>query len=149
MRILGAILIVLGLLLCLTVIGILVGIPLMLIGAVLVAVGGRRKVVIHNTVSVSNAAGPAPALASDPAAPLRREPAFSQTLPDPQPVLATLPAPAAEAYDKRKWESLVKYDEEIRTAAERIRPFGQKWEDELADAYLRINDKAYLKAIAE
>jgi hypothetical protein len=56
MRIAGVILILVGFVLCLTIIGIGFGIVMILVGAVLVAVGGRRKVIIHNTVTVSNIA---------------------------------------------------------------------------------------------
>jgi hypothetical protein len=61
MRIAGAIFIVLGLLLCLSLFGAVVGIPLILIGIVMVIVGGRRKTIITNVVQVSNNA-PAPQL---------------------------------------------------------------------------------------
>lgn len=55
MRILGGALIVLGLLSCLTIVGIFWGVPMILVGAVLMALGGRRhKTVIHNVVTVSN-----------------------------------------------------------------------------------------------
>jgi hypothetical protein len=49
MRVLGAIMIVLGLLFCLTVIGAVIGIPMMLIGLGLVVAGGNRSVVVHVT----------------------------------------------------------------------------------------------------
>ena len=61
MRIAGAVLIVLGLLFCLSFFGAIVGIPLILIGLVMVIAGGRRKTVITNVVQVSNN-GPAPQL---------------------------------------------------------------------------------------
>lgn len=49
MRVLGAIMIVLGLLFSLTVIGAVIGIPMMLIGLGLVVAGGNRSVVVHVT----------------------------------------------------------------------------------------------------
>jgi uncharacterized protein (UPF0335 family) len=54
MRVLGAILIVLGLLLSLTIFGAFFGIPMILIGIGLMVAGGR-KTVITNVVQVSNA----------------------------------------------------------------------------------------------
>jgi len=54
MRVAGAILIVFGFLLSLTIIGAFIGIPFMLIGAVLLVFGGR-KTVITNVVTVQNA----------------------------------------------------------------------------------------------
>lgn len=59
MRVLGAILLVLGFLLSLSIVGAIVGIPMMLIGLVCLVVGGRRKTVITNVVQVSNVAPPA------------------------------------------------------------------------------------------
>ena len=54
MRILGAFLIILGLLLCLSIVGAVVGIPMIFIGLIVIVVGGRRKTVITNVVQVSN-----------------------------------------------------------------------------------------------
>jgi hypothetical protein len=74
MRIAGAIFIILGLLLSLSLFGAMVGIPLILIGIVMVIFGGRRKTVITNVVQVSNN-GPAPQLAvGNSAMDRRREP---------------------------------------------------------------------------
>jgi hypothetical protein len=74
MRIAGAIFIVLGLLLSLSLFGAVVGIPLILIGIVMAIVGGRRKTIITNVVQVSNHA-PAPQFAVSPSdVDLRREP---------------------------------------------------------------------------
>ena len=52
-------------------------------------------------------------------------------------------------YDKEKWEALLKYDDDIARIAERIRPLGERWLDELARAYLALNDKQYLSRIEE
>ena len=52
-------------------------------------------------------------------------------------------------YDKQKWAALVKYDDEIAIVANRIRPLRKEWEDELARAYLALNDKSYLARIEE
>jgi uncharacterized protein DUF5362 len=55
MRIIGVILVLIGLVLCFTIIGIFFGLPMILIGIVLIALGGRRKTIIQNVVTVSNA----------------------------------------------------------------------------------------------
>jgi Putative peptidoglycan binding domain len=55
MRIVGVILVLMGLVLCFTIIGIFFGIPMILTGIVLIALGGRRKTIIQNVVTVSNA----------------------------------------------------------------------------------------------
>ena len=84
MRVLGGILIVLGLILCLTIIGAFFGIPMILIGIVLVALGGRRKTIIQNVVTVTNTSHPSPHLASMSESDLR------------QPALANRPEPLLE-----------------------------------------------------
>ena len=47
-------------------------------------------------------------------------------------------------YDRRKWDALVKYDQDIAASAAIVAKFGQHWLDELAASYLALNDKAYL-----
>jgi hypothetical protein len=47
-----------------------------------------------------------------------------------------------------RWNALVKYDEEIRAAAEKLRPFGDFWVTELGKAYLALSeDRKYLPNI--
>ena len=147
MRILGGVLIVFGLLLCLSIIGAFVGVPMIICGIVLVALGGRSPQ-ITNIVSVQNAPASradfgtqAPEL-SPAQREMRREPLLEH---------AHFEAiqPPAVAYDKGKWKTLVKYDPDIRLAAQRVRPFGDAYEDELAEAYLQVNDKAYLESIVK
>lgn len=50
-------------------------------------------------------------------------------------------------YDQAKWSALLKYDSDIASIADKIRPFGQKWLDEFASSYLALNDKQYLPEI--
>ena len=57
MRIVGAIFILLGFLISLSIIGAVIGIPMMFIGLVMVIFGGRRKTVITNVIQVSNNGG--------------------------------------------------------------------------------------------
>ena len=125
MRILGVVLIILGLLFCLSIVGAIIGVPLIILGIILAALGGRRKVVINNTVSVSNAAPLTKAESNRP--PLSSSPVYS--------------------YDRRKWEALAKYDQDISAAVEKVRPLGSKWEDELAETYFQLQNKAYLGSI--
>jgi len=47
MRVLGAIMLVFGFVFCLTLVGAIIGIPMMLIGMVLVLAGGSRTVVVN------------------------------------------------------------------------------------------------------
>ena len=52
-------------------------------------------------------------------------------------------------YDRVKWNALVEYDPEIRTACEKVAPLGQKYIDQVAAAYLTLGDKSYLASIVE
>ncbi|HTT98434.1 MAG TPA: hypothetical protein VMF58_10315 [Rhizomicrobium sp.] len=56
-------------------------------------------------------------------------------------------ASAPPSYDSAKWAALLKYDTDIAAAADLVRPLGSKWEDELAVAYLTLNEKRYLSDI--
>lgn len=47
---------------------------------------------------------------------------------------------------KIKWKMLKELDPEIRQAAERVRQYGQVYENLLAQKYMALNDKAYLVA---
>src|SRR5436305_931336 len=58
MRIVGIVFILIGLVACLTIIGIPFGIGMMFIGAIFVALGGRRRTAVTNVVQVSNTAAP-------------------------------------------------------------------------------------------
>jgi hypothetical protein len=49
-----------------------------------------------------------------------------------------------------RWEALVRYDNEIRVAAEELMPFGPEWVSRLADAFFALNeDRSYLNNIVE
>lgn len=50
-------------------------------------------------------------------------------------------------YDLRKWQVLKEVDEEIAGAASRIAALGSRLEDEMAEKYLTLNDKAYLATL--
>jgi hypothetical protein len=52
-----------------------------------------------------------------------------------------------KSYDREKWAALLKYDDEIAIVAGRMSHLGQRWLDELAHAYLALNDKKYLDRI--
>lgn len=57
------------------------------------------------------------------------------------------PVSPVARYDQSKWNALLKYDNDIASIADKIRPFGQKWLDEFASSYLALNDKQYLPEI--
>jgi hypothetical protein len=98
MVILGALLFVVGLFFCFTIIGIPLGLVLMLLGSVFMALGGRRRVVVRNVVQVTNtnvSGQPRPDYDQEPVtraarsstADVRREPAL------PKPAPRQLPEP--------------------------------------------------------
>lgn len=93
MIIFGFILQFIGFLLCLTVIGAVIGVPLLVLGGIVVIAGfvGRRKTVIQNVVTVQNAA-PVPQQSPRPAPIDRGSPTLVQ--PEPTPILPTNPEPA-------------------------------------------------------
>lgn len=163
MRILGVIFILVGLLLCLTIVGAAFGLVFIIVGAILVVAGGRRKTVITNVINVANTpSGGVPAeqlAASVNMLPrdARRELDYSSTAERRAPALV-VPSEihvgeqmkASEAaYDATKWKALVEFDAEIAAAAKKIEMYGQRYVDQLAAAYLALNDKQYLATITE
>jgi hypothetical protein len=161
MRIFGGLLIVLGLLFCLSIIGAVVGIPMILIGIVCLIVGGRRhKTVITNVVTV-NSPEPRSPPENWSGRPLRDVPYFDPQAPpkliDATPVRPTRDHTSsnvhqtanAKPYDEAKWEALVRYDTDIARVAAALKPYGEKYVDELAQAYLVLNDKQYLPMIIQ
>jgi hypothetical protein len=58
----------------------------------------------------------------------------------------TLPV-ARLAYDEQKWRALVEFDPDIAAAVEKLRPFGRKCVDELAEKFLALGDKRHLDSI--
>ncbi len=174
---LGVILIIVGLLLCLTIVGALIGIPMMMVGGSLVFWGllfGRRKTVITNVVQVSNSPGaPGNHFSTHDdhgsARYLDREPPplIRPTIREVNPPRTALERPgrtqAAEpiiehdrqepanrySYDRAKWNALVEYDPDIARIAEALKPYGTKYTDQFASAYLAINDKSYMAAIVQ
>jgi hypothetical protein len=153
-----------GLLLCFTIILAPLGWMLMFIGALMAIVGlvGRRKTIITNVVQVSNIPGQGMQanipIDFDSRQPMRAiEPRFDTREPRllaSAPVIDVTPRePQRQAsgvvYDHAKWNALVQYDPDIARLAKVLTPYGQKYVDELATAYLALNDKAYLPMIIQ
>jgi hypothetical protein len=57
--------------------------------------------------------------------------------------------PQTAVFDRAKWDALIQYDKDIAAAVEQLRPLGKKWLDELAAAFLVLNDKTYLPKIVD
>jgi hypothetical protein len=54
---------------------------------------------------------------------------------------------ALYAYDRRKWRALLASDADISRLVKVLEPYGQKYVDEFAAAYLAVNHKDYLPMI--
>jgi uncharacterized protein DUF5362 len=162
MRILGVIFILVGLVLCLTIVGAIFGGLLIIIGIVLVAVGGRRKTVITNVINVANT--PTGAVPAEQAAAsvsmlprdAQKELLSSTSADRPAPTLvvpssvqmAEMPQ-RSTAYDVAKWKALVEFDSDIADASKRVGAYGDRYVDQLAAAYLALNDKQYLGTVVD
>jgi hypothetical protein len=49
-----------------------------------------------------------------------------------------------------RWEALVRFDDEIRGAAETLMPFGSDWVDRLGEAFFALKeDRSYLQTIVD
>jgi hypothetical protein len=54
----------------------------------------------------------------------------------------------AANFPKKRWDALVKYDEEISSAASELRPFGSEWIEKLGEEFFALNeDRRYLPRI--
>lgn len=53
------------------------------------------------------------------------------------------------SFDLQKWNALVEYDADIKRIVDALAPFGQKYVDEFAQAFMALNDKKYLPQIIE
>jgi hypothetical protein len=56
-------------------------------------------------------------------------------------------ATISDLYDKQQWLCLLRNDTDISRLADILAPYGQKYVDEFAAAYLPLNDKKYLPVI--
>ncbi len=159
MRVFGALLIAFGFLLSLSIVGAIVGLPMILVGIVCLIAGGRRKTVITNVVNVN---APDQRTQSEDWRPAdlddlnqRHEPKLIEATPvnfNAAP-LAGGSRPSAtihpKGYDERKWAAICDYDDDIQRVAAALKPYGEKYVDELARAYLALNDKQYLPMIVQ
>jgi hypothetical protein len=57
--------------------------------------------------------------------------------------------PDPNTHDLEKWRALVKSDADISRSVEAVLPFGKKYVDQLAMAYLAFEEKSYLPAIVK
>lgn len=163
MRIFGIILVVIGLLVCLTIIGIPAGVFLIFVGLVLIALGSRQRTTITNVVQVSTTPGQQSfSMESDErggraVSPPRQSPMIDVTpRPHPSPTNSRITAHSSSGgssrayqYDYAKWQALVEFDGEIAEIERVLRPYGQKYVDQFAAGYLALNEKTYVQKIMD
>lgn len=157
MRVFGALLVAFGFLISLSIVGAIIGIPMILIGIVCLIAGGRRKTIITNVVNVNT---PEPRPQPEDWGPVERDHLYRRNEPKLIDATPVRPAPRvadpkptatlnAKGYDEEKWAAVCQYDDDIRRVAAALQPYGDKYVDELARAYLTLNDKQYLPMIVQ
>jgi hypothetical protein len=177
MRIAGAFLLVGGFLLCISIVWAAVGFMMMGFGLICLLIAERRK--RRSTAPAAPLADevgrrrePLPLQVDKHAQSAELVEASlgridsrqaSSSLPEPRQPKARKPAPVSRkerpvrspnepdpnAYDLEKWRALVKSDADISRSVEAVLPFGKKYVDQLAMAYLAFGEKSNLPAIVK
>jgi hypothetical protein len=131
MRILGTLLLIFGLLLCVSIVWAAIGFLMMSFGLICFLIVGERNKRARklNKQRVDSPDVKAP------------EPTVIQARQD-ENLNAT-----ALARDRQKWMSLIQNDADLARIVDALTPYGQKYVDELARAYLVLDDKDYLPMI--
>jgi hypothetical protein len=152
MRIAGWLLLIVGTLLCASIVWATIGFLMMGFGLICLLIAEKR----------TKRAAP---MAKPPGKP--REPRFQPV--ENRPAPAPLPRPGATgaaraavvaaeiarirhdhaSYDAGKWDALVGSDPDIARLVEVMAPYGRQYVDELATVYLALNDKNYLPDIVD
>ena len=175
MRIAGTFLLLGGFLLCISIVWAAVGFLMMGLGLICLLMAERRtKPSMASSGPLADAAGrrlePPPLQVekhAQPAEPVEASPsrigARQASLPESRQPKPRKPAlvsrkerpvrrpdePDPNAYDLEKWRALVKSDADISRSVEAVQPFGKKYVDQLAVAYLAFQEKSYLPAIVK
>jgi hypothetical protein len=128
MRSLGTVLLIVGFLLCVSIAWAALGFLMMAFGLICFLIGERKNKQFASGTTTSQR-------------PLSRSS---------NPNVARVPQnniSAAFSYDREKWISLIENDPTLLRLVQVLRPYGQKYVDQLAAAYLVLNDKEYLPMI--
>jgi len=177
MRVAGTILLLGGFLLCVSIVWAAVGFPMIGLGLVCLLIAERRKKqliapVVMRSDPVDRRQEP-PSLLIEKSAPSAELVEVSpgtigaqqapSSFPEPRQPRAPKPAlrlrkeqanrqrnePDTTPYDLEKWRTLVKSDADISRSVEALQPFGKKYVDQLAMAYLAFEEKSYLPTIVK
>jgi len=177
MRIAGTFLLLGGLLLCISIIWAAVGFLIMGLGLICLLIAERRKKpstappgLLSDALDrrreppplqIDKRAQPAELVeASSSRIELQRTPS---SLPEPKQPRPPKPAivspkdqparrrnePDTIPYDLEKWRALIKSDADVSRSVEALQPFGKKYVDQLAIAYLAFEEKSYLPTIVK
>jgi hypothetical protein len=143
MRILGWLLLVGGLLLCVSILWAAPGFFCMGLGLIFLQIAERKRRRAESAASPSDQSEPQAEQAQIPEA-----------------TWAVVPPETEEdagagrenvtglySYDRQEWRALLSSDADISRLAKVLESYGQKYVDEFAAAYLALNDKDYLPAI--
>jgi hypothetical protein len=179
MRIAGAFLLLGGFLLCISIVWAAVGFLMMGFGLICLLIAERRKKLSKALpdplsrevdcrrepppLQTETPAQPAPLVEappsridSEPAPSSFPEPRRPRPPRPPKPALISRQQPArrqsepdTNPYDLEKWRALVKSDADISRSVEAVLPFGKKYVDQLAVAYLAFEEKSYLPSIVK
>ena len=143
MRILGWLLLVGGLLLCVSVLWAAPGFFCMGLGLIFLQIAERRRRRAESAASPSDQSEPQAEPAPIPDATWTRLP--PQT--DEDAGAGRENVTGLYSYDRHEWRALLSSDADISRLAKALQPYGQKYVDEFAAAYLALNDKDYLPMI--
>lgn len=138
MRIAGWVLLVGGLLLCVSISWAALGFLLMGVGLISLQVAERNR--SRAKLALASRAERLAAPTEVPAGPSRTAQAPTATL---------RPSRAGAAYDEAAWDRLVESDSDLLRVTSVLQEYGQPYVDELARAYLADADKRYLPAIVD
>ena len=145
MRILGWLLLVGGLLLCVSILWAAPGFFCMGLGLIFLQIAERKRRKAKSAASPSDQSEPGAEQAQIPEAGWAVVP--PETEEDTAAGGENVTGPYS--YDRREWRALLSSDADISRLAKVLESYGQEYVDEFAAAYLAVNDKEYLPAILQ
>jgi hypothetical protein len=143
MRILGWLLLVGGLLLCVSILWAAPGFFCMGVGLIFLQIAEQKRRRAKSAASPSDQSEPQVEPAPVPEATRALVPPIVDEDAGAGPESAT----GLHSYDKQRWRALLSSDADISRLAKTMESYGQKYVDEFAAAYLALNDKDYLPMI--
>ena len=141
MRITGWVLLIAGLLLCVSISWAAIGFLFMGLGLICLLIAEQR-----NRRLAKSAASRTEEIRSRREPPLLQEPSTDILRSDQSKHFSTIDQ---RSNDRERWRELMSTDSDLARLAEVLAPFGQKYVEELAAAYLVSNDKKYLPMIVQ